>query len=210
MTSLAAQERALLAAEAEALGPDAPTLCGGWTVRDLLTHLVVRERHPAAVGIAVPALAGVLRRTMDRVSSQEFGALVAQVRQGPPRWSPLAVPALGELANTLELFVHHEDLRRAQRGWHARPLAPEAADRLWDSLRLPARGLLRRARVGVVAERSDTGVRRTLKGGSPEVVVRGPVAEVVLFLHGRKEQAQVELLGDPGAVEQLRSARLGV
>ena len=210
MTSLAVQERALLAAEAEALGPDAPTLCGGWTVRDLLTHLVVRERHPAAVGIAVPALAGVLRRTMDRVSSQEFGALVAQVRQGPPRWSPLAVPALGELANTLELFVHHEDLRRAQPGWHPRPFTPAAADRLWDLLRLPARGLLRRVPVGVVAERSDTGVRRTLTGGSPEVLVRGPVPEVVLYVHGRKQQARVELLGDPGAVERLRSTRLGV
>ncbi|MFN7150135.1 MAG: maleylpyruvate isomerase N-terminal domain-containing protein, partial [Microthrixaceae bacterium] len=28
------------------LGPDVPTLCEGWTARDLAAHLVVRERRP--------------------------------------------------------------------------------------------------------------------------------------------------------------------
>ena len=36
----------------EDLGPDVPTLCEGWTARDLAAHLVVRERRPdAALGI---------------------------------------------------------------------------------------------------------------------------------------------------------------
>ena len=34
------------------VGPDAPTLCEGWTTRDLATHLIVRETRPdAALGI---------------------------------------------------------------------------------------------------------------------------------------------------------------
>ena len=41
------------------LGPDAPTLCAGWTTRDLAAHLVVRERRPdAMVGVLIPPLAG--------------------------------------------------------------------------------------------------------------------------------------------------------
>ena len=42
MTSLARRERLALADLAEQLGPDAPTLCGDWSTRDLLAHLVVR------------------------------------------------------------------------------------------------------------------------------------------------------------------------
>ena len=48
MTSIAAHERMLLCALAQQLGPDEPTLCAGWTVRDLVAHLLVREGSPAA------------------------------------------------------------------------------------------------------------------------------------------------------------------
>ena len=38
-----------------AVGPDAPTLAGEWTTRDLAAHLVVRERRPdAAAGDRLP------------------------------------------------------------------------------------------------------------------------------------------------------------
>ena len=39
--SIAQDERAGLAADLSRLGPDAPTLCKGWTARDLLTHLLL-------------------------------------------------------------------------------------------------------------------------------------------------------------------------
>ncbi len=48
----AQSERAALCDMFEAVGPDVPTLCDGWTARDLAAHLVVRERRPdAALGI---------------------------------------------------------------------------------------------------------------------------------------------------------------
>jgi D-arabinose 1-dehydrogenase-like Zn-dependent alcohol dehydrogenase len=40
------------------VGPDAPTLCEGWTTYDLAAHLVLREGSPLAVaGIAFPPTA---------------------------------------------------------------------------------------------------------------------------------------------------------
>jgi hypothetical protein len=54
--SLARRERADLCDLALVLGEDAPTLCGGWDAKDLVTHLLVRERRPiGASGIMVAA-----------------------------------------------------------------------------------------------------------------------------------------------------------
>ncbi|MFE3703838.1 maleylpyruvate isomerase family mycothiol-dependent enzyme, partial [Nocardia tengchongensis] len=46
--TLAQRERQALVEAMAAAGPDAPTLCGEWTARDLAAHLVVRERRPDA------------------------------------------------------------------------------------------------------------------------------------------------------------------
>ena len=55
------------------LGPDAPTLCEGWTTADLAAHLVLREHF---------------RRWSDAQRAEEkakgFPALVARLRAGPP------------------------------------------------------------------------------------------------------------------------------
>ena len=45
--SLARRERHALCDLALTLGPDAPTLCGDWTVAELVAHLLVRETQPA-------------------------------------------------------------------------------------------------------------------------------------------------------------------
>jgi uncharacterized protein (TIGR03085 family) len=59
MPSLARPERAALLDLLTGVGPDAPTLCEGWTTHDLAAHLVVRERRPHAVpGLVVPARIG--------------------------------------------------------------------------------------------------------------------------------------------------------
>ena len=65
----ASRERAALVNTMRAVGPDAPTLCGEWTTRDLAAHLVLRERRPdAAAGILVPALAGYTARKQQRLT----------------------------------------------------------------------------------------------------------------------------------------------
>ena len=117
--SLAQHERATICDLFSELGPEAPTLCKGWTTADLAAHLVVRERRPdSGPGIVWPRLAGytdkVRLAARDRSSYEE---LVESVRTGPPK---LLRPVDGPM-NTIEFFIHVEDVRRAQTvGSHAR------------------------------------------------------------------------------------------
>ena len=85
MEQMSRTERAALCNSALEAGEEAPTLCEGWTVKDLVIHLLVRERDPlAAPGILVPQLHGLTRRSARKVADQDFTALVERVRNGPP------------------------------------------------------------------------------------------------------------------------------
>jgi uncharacterized protein (TIGR03085 family) len=210
VTSIAAHERALLCAVAQQLGPDAPTLCGDWTVKDLVIHLLIREGHPAAAGILVPPLRGLLDRATAKAEGEEFASLVTRLRHGPPVLSPFSVPKLGSLGNRMEYYIHHEDLRRAQPGWEPRALPAPTEDGLWSALRFIGRLPAMWAATGVTVERSDTGDRATLKKSSRQVVVRGLPSEVALYVYGRKDQARVELVGDEPDVAALAGGKLGL
>jgi uncharacterized protein (TIGR03085 family) len=204
---LAADERAALCDLALEVGEEAPTLCEGWDVKDLVVHLLVREGHPAAVGIVVPPLAPLVDAASRRMREKDFAGLVERLRTGPPVYSPMALPNADKLLNGVELFVHHEDVRRAQPGWAPRPLSDRTQKALWKALGRAGKATLRKAPTGVVAERTDTGERAVLKPGDPEVVVHGLPAEVMMFAFGRPE-ADVKLTGDPDAVDALtRSTR---
>src|SRR5262249_34737116 len=127
------------------VGPDAPTLCEGWTARDLAAHLVVRANRPdAAAGIVVPRLAGHTRRVQDRVAARDWTGLVERVRRRP-WWAVLGEEAV----NRTEYFIHHEDVRRAQPGWQPRELTPEFERALWQRVRTLARLVLRRTPAAV-------------------------------------------------------------
>ena len=150
-------ERLALAALLDQTGPDAPTLCAGWQTRDLAAHVVLRERRPdAGVGLMGGPLAGytarVQRQYLDRYS---YPRLVELFRSGPPRLSPFAIPGLDETANTVEYFVHHEDVRRAAEGWTERELPAGLADVLWKRLK-GSRLFLRSAPTGIVFARART------------------------------------------------------
>lgn len=209
MTRLARTERAALCDTALELGPDRLTLCAGWTVKDLVVHLLVREGSPAAVGIQVAALAGFTESVSQRVGRREFPDLVDTLRNGPPRLSPLSIPQVDAAANSLEFFVHHEDLRRAQPDWTVRALGPDADRVLWKQLRLLGRRLVRKVPVGVRIEDAGSGSAAALRKGTPEVTIRGLPGEVALYLFGRPAQADVDLVGIDEAVARLADASLG-
>lgn len=204
-------ERAALCDLFERVGPDAPTLCAGWTTADLAAHLVLRERRPDAMpGIGFAPLSSYTAAVQDRIRRRHsWPGLVDLVRGGPPVWSPYRVPAIDALVNTLELFVHHEDVRRAQDGWEPRELPAAFQDLLWRRLRGMAWLLLRRAPVGVVLRRPD-GERAGGRKAEPYVVVTGEPQELLLFVFGRQAHTRVSCAGDAAAVDLLRSARLGV
>lgn len=184
-----------------AAGPDAGTLCGQWTVRDLAAHLVVRERRPdAAPGIMVPAFAGYLERVQNKAAQRPFPELLEQVRTGPPWWSPLR--PVDAVANLAEMFVHHEDVRRAQPGWEPRELSAEDRRSLWSALRRMAKMAYRKAPVPVEFATPDGDSVRVGGKEGPVVTLTGTAAELLLHAFGR-EQVRIETAGDPDAVRKV-------
>ena len=209
----AQQERTALAELLHETGPDGPTLCEGWQTRDLAAHLVLRERRPdAAVGVMGGPLAGytarVQRQYLDRYS---YPALIAMFQAGPPSLSPFAIPGADEAANTVEYFVHHEDVRRALPDWTERELPAGLEQALWKRLK-GARLFLRGAPTGIALVR-DAGraagdvieVKSPPPAADqpPRVEVIGTPAELTMWSMGRVSAAHVTLDGPPDAVEKL-------
>ena len=165
MESMSRTERAALCNTALEAGEQAPTLCGRWTVKDLVIHLLVRERDPlGAPGIVIPQLEGLADRSARRLAGQDFSSLVERVRSGPPKWSPLSLPPLDRAVNTLEYFVHHEDIRRAGTEWEPRELTDREQRAIWKSISVAGKGLVRPAGVPVVIRWS--GDDRTRSAGT--------------------------------------------
>lgn len=192
---------------AASLGPDAPTLCDPWSVRNLVAHAVLRESRPdAAPGIALP---GPFRRRTESVQAaiarEDFAALVERVRQGPPRWSPTRLPVVDRLVNLTELAVHREDMVRAQPGWVAGDDDTRTDAALWQAFRRSARMAYRSAPVGVVAVSPGHGrvALRRPRPASGTVVLRGAPLELLLHAFGRTEVARVAVEGADGDVAAL-------
>ncbi|MEL4504589.1 TIGR03085 family metal-binding protein [Luteococcus sp. H138] len=212
--SLSRSERHQLCDLFDELGPDAPTLCEGWTTHDLAAHLWVREADPlAAPGIVIEPLAGLTEKRMAQAKTKlAYRELVARVRKGPARISVFALPGLDEAANAAEYFVHHEDVRRAQ-GPNVTPrdLGTDAEALCAKRLASLGRAMFRRSPVGVTAVRTDGPTESlVLKPGDPSVELRGKPSELLLFAFGRGTHADVELIGDDEAVRRLHEARFGI
>ena len=203
-TTLAQRERQTLCDLFVELGADAPTLCEGWQTADLAAHLVVRERRPdSGPGLVWPPLAGhtekVRQAARDRASWDE---LVATVRRGPP----LLLRPFDGAMNTVEYFIHVEDLRRAQEGWEPRDISPELADALWA--RVGPGGMAKK--VGATIVLTSPGRAEKRSGTGPVLTLAGDPGELTLFGAGRQGAARVEISGDPALANQLRAAALGV
>ena len=210
MTSPARVERLALCQLFDEVGPDAPTLLGGWTTRDLAAHLVVRERRPdAAPGILVPAFGRYTERVREREARRPWPELVGLVRDGPPVWNPMRLPPVDTAANSVEMFVHHEDVRRARDGWNARSLAPDLEAALTQAMHRMGAMLTRSARVGLVLT-PNGGAPIRLRQATPNVSIRGPIGECVLYVYGRKDVAQVTLDGPAEARAAVSRARFGI
>jgi uncharacterized protein (TIGR03085 family) len=206
VTSTAAAERAALCDLLDEVGPDQPTLCSGWTTRDLAVHLMVRDRDPKAwAGIAVPRLAGLAEKAMAARQDMPYGEVVAAVRAGAPTWSPLGLPKVGDGLNLVEYVVHHEDVRRARPGWGPRAVPAALADGVWNALRVTARAQLRKAPDGVTLRRAGTSAEIAARKAPLVVTVVGDPVEQALFVTGRRDAARVDLAGDDAAVARLRA-----
>ena len=218
--TLARTERAALADLLVELGPDQPTLCEGWTTADLLVHLQVRERRPdAMIGMFLPPLAGWTAKVSARYRERPWQQQIQALRSGPPAYSPLGWGPVDDKANSMEMFIHHEDARRGRPGWQPRELDAPTREQLvaMATSFLAVRGL-RKVGVPTSAELTDEpgGRPRTIvlvpaKGAqqSGGVVLRGGIADILLWLSGRSA-VDVEFVGDPAAVAAVQAGERGV
>lgn len=204
--SIARIERAQLATLFDLLGADAPTLCAGWTTHHLVAHLVSREAS------VINTVRNLVQSNTDEqiaglVASTPFETLVERFRGGPPKVSVFGTSLTDRLGNSLEFFVHHEDVRRAQTPFTARDLPSWAQHQIWSSFGVVAKALMRKAPVGVALRRSDTGAMRVATKGDHSVVIEGLPSELALFGFGRQEVANVQFDGLADDIALLQDAR---
>lgn len=198
-----ADQRIALCDALDAVEPTAPTLCAGWTAHHLAAHVWVRENEPvAAAGIAVGALA---QRTADRIEQvrgeRSYPELIEAIRRGPVRFSPFRLPGVEAAANTLEFFVHCEDVRRGSGDTTPRPRDVALENLAWRRARTLARVSLRHSPVAVWLERDLPPGEPLRIGRGPDIVtLSGPPSELVLYLFGRREAANLVVHGEPASV----------
>jgi uncharacterized protein (TIGR03085 family) len=128
--------------------------------------------------------------------------LVETVRRGPPL---LLRPFDGPM-NTVEFFIHAEDVRRAQEGWEPRTISPELGDALWA--RVGPGGMAKKVPATIVI--TSPGRSDKERGTGPRLILAGDPGELVMFGAGRQRSARVEISGDASLADQLRDAPLGI
>ena len=203
LMSFSSAERAKMVALFHKLGPDAPTLCEGWTTRDLAVHLWVRENRPdAAAGIFVNALSGCLEKESRKVAERDFDELVDDWGRGPAAYNP--VRFVDAQQNFVEHFVHHEDIRRAN-GMGPRDFSARIKQQMHSYLKPLAKVALRKSERPVILQpeglprivAADT--HGVVEKGDAVVRVSGEVGELILWSFGR-DAAEVKIEGEAEAI----------
>lgn len=180
-------ERAALADLLSGLTDDewsTPSVCPGWTVRDVAAHVISSPQARV-----LPVLTGMIRARGDfnrfvfqdarRAGAQYSGEeIVAQYRRfAGSRRHPVGTAPADPL---LDVLVHTQDIVVPLGLSHEMPpeAAVVAADRIW-SKSFPFKARKRLAGVRLVASDIDWSA-----GQGSEI--RGPIAELLLLLSGRK------------------------
>ena len=184
--SIAWRERQGLTTLFAQLGPDQPTLCEGWKTADLAAHLVIREHRPdAAAGILFAPLASWNNRVIAKFAPR-FAQNISILKRGAPIWSPIRW--FDAQVNTLEMLIHHEDVRRGQPEWEPRDLAAIDAQ-LWSLVKRSSAFSSRKSPTSVTLATPDG---RTIPSTGSSTVVGEPM-ELLLYVMGRTGAARVEI-----------------
>jgi len=178
------------------LGPDAPTLCEGWTTLDLAAYLVLREHFT--------------KWTDERMSIEKakgLPVLIDRLRGGAPL-VPWRLPGIRTLMNGVEYFIHHEDVRRAN-GLERRTDRPDLEAVAWRMTGFIGRRMARQIRPHGLELRRPKGKPRRF-GPAGGAVLSGEPTELLLYLGGRRDAAQAGLEGNPDAVTALGDPHTGM
>jgi len=172
--------------------PDSPTLCEGWSAFDLAAHLWTLNHDLLAwPAVGISALDGWGRRRLDRVKERyPYPQLVTQLESGSGAFACMPGDRLEGHRHSLgEWFVHTEDVRRAN-GLDVPTYADDLQEALWRRLRVAARALSPWRGLRFVTP-SGASARTGL--GTIRATVHGEPAELLLWLYGRRDAADVEM-----------------
>jgi hypothetical protein len=100
-------------------------------------------------------------------------------------------------------------VRRAN-GEGPRPADPEIDEILWNSLKTSALIAKRKLKTVGLVLRTPDGQERVVKQAEPSVTMVGAPGELVLFMSGRQESADVHLDGQPEAIALVKATKLGI
>lgn len=200
----------------------AQTLCDGWNAKDLVAHLIVRERNPlAAIGLIFPPFKPIHDRAMDRLATRSPKELLRALRAGPPWWA-----RIGQI-DLAEDWIHTQDIIRghANEADPTNELTPDSGDEhpflvvaLGRACDRFAPFVLRQVpgpfrlmltdqhlwlRTWLVRPQNQTAIRAANANIAPDVTVTGSIGEVLLYLTGRGPHARVTLTGDPTLIHAL-------
>ncbi|WP_207839248.1 TIGR03085 family metal-binding protein [Williamsia soli] len=204
--TIAQDERAALATTLRAVGPDAPTLCDGWTARDLTAHMIVREyRLDASPGILISAFAGHTAKVQNEVAAGDWDAMVTKFAAGPPLFSPLKL--VDRFVNVTEMFVHHEDVRRGGTEWEPRILDAASTKAILGPLKAMGKRAIAKSPATVELV-TPAGEQIGVGGRGPIVRVTGEPLELLLFAFGRSKTV-LDFSGDVDAIAAVKAAKRG-
>lgn len=191
------RERENLAQLLLEVGPDAPTLCDGWTTADLAAHLYLRERKPhLAGGYFVPLLGSVTEQAQQRIKQRPYRDVVEEWAAGPPVFlKPLDKPM-----NMAEHFIHHEDVRRGGGEIAPREFSRAVESDLMKGAKMMGLLALGSSDVPVVLTPPNHppltlgGKRGVVDQGDRVVRVSGDPGELLLWVTGR-DAVEVDIAG---------------
>ena len=128
LVTLAKNERAALCDLPDKVGPEAPTLCEGWTTHDLAAHLWIRETDPlGAGGIVAKPLAGCSNVGWPTSARWEFTE-TGSTGSGTARLGSRCSPSLG-VDEPARHRVLDPPRGRTRRASIRRPTGPRTGDR---------------------------------------------------------------------------------
>lgn len=187
-------------------GPDAPTLCEGWTTADLAAHLYLRERKPhLAAGYFLPALSQSTKNAQAKVKQRPFNDVVKEWAAGPP----VFVKPVDKAMNTSEHFIHHEDVRRGGGEVVPREFSRVVESELMKAAKLMGLMALNSSAVPVVLTPPNHpsvtlgGKRGVVDRGDRVVRVSGEPGELLLWVTGR-DAVEVSIDGDERDIQKVK------
>ena len=182
-------------------------MCEGWLTKDMAAHVYVRERRPdAALGVLpLGPISAYTDRVMKSVlEAQGYDGILRKLREPAPI---LRVLHLDEAVNTVEFFIHTEDVRRPNK-MPLREMPAEFERKVAGRLRQQGRLSFRRA--GVHVRLVPTVGKPAEFGSGPLVEVHGKPSELLMLAFNRKADAKVDYTGDEAGIEALQKAQLGL